>query len=218
MLQTDTQRDAMWFAARAGRATASRFKDVLAKRKDGKGYLQTRADYLVDVVTERLTGEPVGHVTTTAMTWGSDLEPIAKLSYEEYIRVGVDETGFWTHDDLMAGASPDGLVNWDGLVEIKCPWNSANHIATWRSGMPEDHMPQVQGQLWITGREWCDFVSFDPRMPGPLKLYVQRIERDDAYIAALEAEVRLFLGEVDAMVASLMLKANEIEESNRVRA
>ena len=79
-------------------------------------------------------------------------------------------------------------------------------------------MPQVQGQLWITGREWCDFVSFDPRMPGPLKLYVQRIERDDAYIAALEAEVRLFLGEVDAMVASLMLKANEIEESNRVRA
>ena len=216
-LSTDVQRDGAWFAARAGRATASRFKDVLAKLKNGAP-AAARQNYLMDVVTERLTGSPVTHFTTTAMTWGTDLEEIAKVAYADYIRVGVDETGFWTHDTMMAGDSPDGLVNWEGLVEIKCPFNSANHVATWRDGMPDEHMAQIQGQLWITGRDWCDFVSFDPRMPGALRLYVQRIERDDDYIASLETEVRSFLTDVDAMVSSLMNKAQLIEESNHVRA
>lgn len=216
-LSTDAQRDAAWFAARAGRATASRFKHVIAKLKNGQP-AAARGDYLMEVVTERLTGTPSQHFTTTAMQWGTDLEDIAKSAYAEYIRVGVDETGFWSHDELMAGASPDGLVNWDGLVEIKCPFNSTVHVGTWRDGMPPEHMAQIQGQLWITGRDWCDFVSFDSRMPGALRLYVERIQRDDAYIASLEAEVRSFLADVDAMVASLLSKSQSIEESNRVRA
>lgn len=217
MQQTEEQQDAVWFAARTGKATASRFKDVLAKLKNGQPGAD-RQNYLIDVVTERLTGDPVQHFTTAAMQWGIDLEPLARKAYEDYVRVGVDPTGFWAHDELAAGASPDGLVNWDGLVEIKCPFNSARHIQTWRDGMPSEHMPQVQGQLWITGRDWCDFVSFDPRMPGALKLYVERIERNDEFIKGLEAEVRLFLADVDAMVASLLQKSQSIEESNRVRA
>jgi len=204
MQETDEQGSIEWFAKRAGRATASRFKDALAKLKNGQP-AKDRQNYLMEVVTERLTGQPVAHFSNAAMQWGTDMEPLARETYSLQTGRDVERCGFFAHDELMSGASPDGLIEWDGVLEIKCPFNSINHIATLRGGMPEEHMAQVQGEMWFTGRDWCDFVSFDPRMPPKLKLYVQRIPRDDAFISGLETEVRAFLAEVDTIVAELML-------------
>jgi putative phage-type endonuclease len=201
ILETDTQRDADWYAARLGKATASRFKDAIAALKSGAP-AQAQRDYVTELVVERLTGQRVQKYVTAAMQWG-DHEPEARTAYERITGRIVEETGFVAHDTLMAGCSPDGLVDWDGLIEIKCPYSSANHIETLLNGMPAEHIPQVQGQMWITGREWCDFVSYDPRMPEALQLHVQRIQRDEAFIADLERRVTSFLAEVGTQVEAL---------------
>lgn len=203
---TDEQRTAEWFQARVGKATASRFKDVMAKLKNGSP-AAARINYLVDIATERLTKSATPHYTNSAMQWGVTHEAGARILYEQRRQLQVEETGFIHHAELDAGASPDGLVDWDGLIEIKCPYNSSVHVMTWMDGMPEDHIAQVQGQLWITGRQWCDYVSFDPRMPDRLQLYVERIERNDSFIAGLETEICKFLIDVDSMVAKLMEKS-----------
>jgi putative phage-type endonuclease len=202
ILETDTQRDADWYAARLGKATASRFKDAIAALKSGAP-AQAQRDYLTELVVERLTQQPIQRFQNAAMTWGTEQEPAARAAYERVTGRIVEETGFVAHDTLMAGCSPDGLVDWDGLIEIKCPYSSANHIETLLNGMPADHIPQVQGQLWITGREWCDFVSYDPRMPAELQLHVQRIQRDPSFIADLEAKVTSFLQQVGNQVEAL---------------
>ena len=137
------------------------------------------------------------------MRWGTEQEAAARAAYERVTGISVEETGFVAHDTLMAGCSPDGLADWDGLIEIKCPFNTGVHIDTLLNGMPAEHAPQVQGQMWITGRQWCDFVSYDPRMPAELQLYVQRINRDPAFIADLERQVSEFLAEVGAQVEAL---------------
>jgi putative phage-type endonuclease len=202
ILETDTQRDADWYAARLGKATASRFKDAIAALKSGAP-AQAQRDYLTELVVERLTQQPIQRFQNAAMTWGTEQESAARAAYERVTGRIVEETGFVAHDTLMAGCSPDGLVDWDGLIEIKCPWNTANHIETLLNGMPAEHIPQVQGQLWITGREWCDFVSYDPRMPEALQLHVQRIQRDEAFIADLEARITSFLQQVGTQVEAL---------------
>jgi hypothetical protein len=199
------QRSAEWFAARLGCATASKFRAVVSKLKSGKP-AQARVDYAIELVTERLSGQPTPHFTTAAMQRGVDLEPAARIEYEFKKRIEVLETGFLRHPSLMTGASPDGLVGADGLIEIKVP-TSTVHVETWLNGMPDDHIAQVQGQLWITGRAWCDFVSFDDRLPKELQLYVQRVERDDVFIANLDLEVRQFLAEVDDLERQLREKA-----------
>jgi predicted phage-related endonuclease len=165
--------------------------------------MQAQLDYLTELVVERLTGQRVQKFATAAMQWGEDCEPAARAAYERTTGISVEETGFVAHDTLLAGCSPDGLVDWDGLIEIKCPYNSAVHIETLLQGMPADHIPQVQGQMWITGRQWCDFVSYDPRMPEPLQLHVQRIQRDPGFIADLEAKVTSFLQQVGTQVEAL---------------
>jgi hypothetical protein len=137
------------------------------------------------------------------MLWGTEQEAAARAAYEQRTGIEVEETGFVAHDVLYAGCSPDGLVDWDGLIEIKCPYNSAVHIETLLGGMPADHMAQVQGQMWITGRQWCDFVSYDPRMPEPLQLYVQRIHADPKAIADLAFGISAFLKEVGEKVEAL---------------
>lgn len=202
IILTETQRDGAWLQARCGLATASRFKDILARTKSGPA--AARRNYLVELATERMTKQASNGFVSAAMQWGTEQETPAKIIYAQQMDVEIDETGFVRHDVLMAGASPDGLVDWDGLVEIKCPYQSANHIETWLFGMPTEHMAQIQGQLWITGRQWADFVSYDCRMPEDLQLYVQRIPRDDAYIASLQEQVASFLGEVDGLVTTLM--------------
>lgn len=193
-----------WFAERCGFATASRFKDVLAKVKSGEA--AGRRNYRAQIVCERLTGRPAESYTNAAMEWGTATEPVARMAYEARTGNIVIETGFIKHASILAGASPDGLVGDDGMTEFKCP-NTATHIDTLLKGMSPDHMPQVQGQMWITGRQWVDFVSFDPRLPERMQLHIQRIERDAEYIKALEAEVIAFLSEVFDTIEQLEKKA-----------
>lgn len=193
-----------WFAARCGRATASRFSDVLAAIKVGEA--AARRNYKAQLVCERMTGVPAEAFESAAMKWGTEQEPFARMAYEAKTGEIVEETGFIAHPEMMAGASPDGLIGTDGGFECKCP-NTATHIDTLLKGMPAEHLPQVQGCMWITGRKWWDFVSYDPRLPERLQLYVQRVERDNDYIATLEVSVSRFLIEVDELVSQLERKA-----------
>ena len=189
-----------WLMARCGMVTASRFKDVLAKLKNGTP-AKVRQDYLWEVVVERLTGRPIVHYVNAAMERGTELEPLGRMAYEARTGRMVAETGFLHHNGIQfVGGSPDGLLDDDGGIEIKCPYNSAIHLATVLEGMPADHVPQVQGLMWITGRQWWDFVSYDDRLPAPLDIYVQRVPRDDAFCKTLEAEVIVFLREVETLL------------------
>lgn len=189
-----------WFAERCGYATASRFKDVLAKIKTGEA--ADRKNYRAQLVCERLTGKPASSYSNAAMEWGTQTEPLARMAYEAFTGFLVVEVGFRKHETLMAGASPDGEIEEHGLLEIKCP-NTATHIECLLNGLPAGHMPQIQGQLWITGRQWADFVSFDPRLPEKLQMHVQRVPRDDIYIKQLEQQVIGFLQEVETTVKRL---------------
>lgn len=190
-----------WFAARCGRVTASRIKDVLAKIKSGEAAV--RKNYKAQIVVERLTGIAQETYTNAAMLYGTESEPQARAAYTFRTDNEVTEVGFIAHPTLLAGCSPDGLIGEDGGLEIKCPFQSAVHIETLLNGIPPEHIAQIQGSLWITGRQWWDFVSFDGRMPAHLQLYVKRVERDDKYIAMLETEVLTFLDEVSEVVEKL---------------
>jgi len=197
------QRTDEWFTARLGRATASRAADILAKIKSGEA--ATRRQYRAQLVVERLVGKPYEHYVNEAMQHGIDQEPFAIMSYEAATGNIVQPVGFIQHPELMAGASPDGEIGEDGLLEAKCP-TTAEHIDALLNGMSPKHSPQVQFQMWITGRAYVQFVSYDPRMPERMQLYVQRVRRDDKYISMLEVEVRKFLGEVDKTIAELEAK------------
>ena len=196
------QRTDEWYKARLGKVTASRVADVLAKTKTGVS--ASRANYLTELVVERLTGSPTETFMNDAMQWGTDTEPQARMAYEAYKNVLVDEEGFIDHPTIANfGCSPDGLVGEEGLIEIKCP-NSKTAVETLIAGKaPSKYIPQMQTQMSVTCRKWCDFVSFDPRLPEDLQLFVIRVERDDEYIANLEKEVSAFLQEVDETVTKL---------------
>jgi predicted phage-related endonuclease len=143
------------------------------------------------------------------MQWGTDQEPFARIKYEEKFDLFVEQIAFVKHPTIeFFGASPDGLVGADGMLEIKCP-NSKTHIKYLNDGKPPSkYIPQMQCQMAVTGRKWCDFVSFDPRMPDGLDFFVVRLERDEEYIKAMEAEVQQFLNEVDAELSQLRKKLN----------
>lgn len=197
-----------WFLDRCGRATASEFSSVLAK---GEG--KTRAKYLRRVVTERLTGKPTETYRNGHMDRGTEQEPLARLAYEAATGEPVELVGFIKHPLIMAGASPDGLVGHDGGAELKCVIPTVQ-LDTWLGGdYPSEHRAQVQGNLWITGRDWWDFCSYSPDMPAHLRLYRFRVRRDERYIATLEAEVRKFLEEVDALCDRLMRMRMTLEEA-----
>ncbi|MBB3808793.1 lambda exonuclease family protein [Pseudochelatococcus contaminans] len=191
-----------WHQIRLGKVTASRVADVTARTKSG--YSASRANYAAELIVQRLTGNPTESYTNAAMQWGTDMEPDARVAYEFYAGVDVAQIGFVDHPTIAAsGASPDGLVGDDGLVEIKCP-NTATHLETLTTQkVASKYVTQMQWQMAATGRQWCDFVSYDPRLPEHLRLFVKRVPRDDALISELEAEVIAFLKEVDDRVASL---------------
>ena len=192
-----------WLAMRAGKVTASRIGDVMGKIKTGEA--ASRRDYKSQIVAEILTGTPQGETfINDAMRWGTEQEPYARAAYEIQTGQMVDQVGFVDHPTISrAGCSPDGLVCCDGLVEIKCP-KTATHLSCLMDGtVPTQYQPQMLFQLACTGRQWCDFVSFDPRLPEDLQLFVIRFNRDQARIDAMEAEVMAFLGEVDTILASL---------------
>jgi hypothetical protein len=187
--------------ARAGLATASRFKDIMSKVKSGES--AGRRNYKMQLVTERLTGLPCETYQNAAMIYGTETEPLARTAYESKTGVIVEEQGFIAHFALDCGVSPDGIISDDGGLEIKAPFSSTIHVETILNGMPSEHKAQIYGALWITGRKWWDFVSFDPRLPENLQLYIQRIERDEAYIENLETEVLKFLEEVKELELKL---------------
>lgn len=191
-----------WHAIRCGKVTASRVADVVARTKTGWG--ASRANYAAELIAERLTGTVAEGFTNAAMQWGSQTEPDARRAYSFRTDVDVVEVGFVLHPTIeFAGASPDGFVDADGLVEIKCP-NTATHIETLLGAtVPAKYLTQMQWQMACSGRRWCDFVSFDPRMPEAMRLFVQRVHRDDGRIAELEQEVSAFLDEVEKKVSDL---------------
>ena len=207
MIEMMDQGSDAWFEARIGKVTASRVADVIAKTKTG--YSASRDNYMAQLVCERLTGQKGESFTNAAMQHGTDTEPLARAAYEAYADVLVDEVGFVPHPSIiMAGASPDGLVGDDGLLEIKCP-NTATHIETLLSQtVPSKYNTQMQFQLACTGRSWCDFVSFDNRLPQELQLFVKRVPRDDLFIKQAEAEIVRFLNELDIKIAQLMKVKN----------
>ena len=199
------QRTDEWFAARLGKVTASKIADVVAKTKTG--YSTSRENYMAQLICERLTGMKADSYSNAAMEWGTQNEPFARAQYELVTNQLVREVGFVDHPYIpMAGASPDGLIGDDGLVEIKCP-NTATHFDTLLSdAIPSKYLYQMQWQMACTGRQWNDFVSFDPRAPEGLKYYCKRLERSDTVIAMLQNEVSKFLDDLQRNINILETK------------
>jgi putative phage-type endonuclease len=191
-----------WRQQRLGKVTASRMADVIARTKNGYG--ASRANYLAELVAERLTGVPAEHFQSAAMIWGTEKEADARIAYSFYSNAEIELVGFVPHPTIaMSGCSPDGFVGVDGLVELKCP-NTATMIDLLRGGtIPDKYICQMFWQMACTGRQFCDFVSYDPRLPPHMQLFVQRIQRDNRLIKGLEAEVIKFLAELDATIADL---------------
>lgn len=197
------QRSPEWFTARLGKVTASKINDVMATLKSGKE-AAGRKDYRAQLVVERLTGQPVECYVNGAMAWGTEHEQDARASYEFITGNTVEEVGFIDHPTIpMSGASPDGLIGEDGLTEIKCP-NTATHIGYLLSGKaPAKHIKQMQWQMECTGRNWCDFVSYDPRMPIDLQLFIVRVERDEELTIDIVAAVESLLIEAEQVINDL---------------
>ena len=183
------QGSADWLALRAGRVTASNFGKVLA---GGQG--KTRRAYMLQLVAERLTGEPAETYTNAAMEWGTQTEPLARALYEWETDRLVEEVTITLEGDYIA-ASPDGLVG-EGGLEIKCPNTSTHLDYLLRGELPAQYRPQVQGCMWVHRAPWWDFMSFDPRLPPASQAFILRVERDEEYIESLAGSVRAFVGEM----------------------
>lgn len=210
MTENIEQRSDEWHAARCGGLGASQLADALSKSRDGKGPGSTSLNLRAKLVVERLTGIQEDGFKSAAMQHGIDNEEAARLAYEARTGSFVVEAGLYRHPAIDGThASPDGLVGEDGLVEIKCP-SSGTHIDTIKSGkIPTKYLYQMQWQMRCTDRQWCDFVSFDPRMPENLRLFVRRVHRDNAQIETLEAGVREFLKGVTDDVKALQEMAGD---------
>lgn len=195
-----------WITARLGKVSASRIADMTATTKNG--YSISRANYAAELIVERLTGASgASGYTNAAMEWGTMQEPAARAMYEFISDMTVTRVGLVLHPAIeMSCASPDGLAGEDGLIEIKCP-NTATQIETLLSEkIPEKYVKQMQWQMACTGRAWCDFVSFDPRLPVEMQIFIARLKRDDLMVAALENETRKFLDEINSTISALTSK------------
>lgn len=199
-----------WFEARCGAVTSSRVADAIAilKRKEGEAAVRRNLRY--QIVGERLTGLHADSYVSPAMEWGVENEPLARTAYELFTGEDVKLIGYVLHDSIeYAGASPDGLVGTDGMIEAKCP-NTITHLGYLVGDVvPDEYKPQMLWQMACTGRKWVDFVSFDPRLPEKHQLFGRRFHRDEAEILRMESEVVKFLSEVDAMIAKLPRSASE---------
>ena len=202
------QRTEEWFQQRLGKVTASRISDVIAKTKTGVS--TSRQNYLVQLVSERLTGKKGDSFVNQAMLDGIERESAARAIYMLNRDVSVTEVGFFDHPVIKnSGASPDGAVNaeeegkYAGLIEIKCPIETTHTNTLMSKSVPSKYIPQMQWQLACTGAKWVDFVSYNPNFPMELQLFVARVDRDDTYIGELEAEVIKFLDEVEQTIIKL---------------
>ena len=196
-----------WRKLRLGKVTASRVADVMSKIKSGES--AGRKNYKMDLVVERLTNIPTSSFSNSAMAWGTETEPLARMAYEAFKGVFVNQVAFVEHPNIeWFGCSPDGTIE-DGLIEIKCPNTTSTHIDYLLAGVPPSkYIPQMQTQMACTGAKWCDFVSFDPRLPSELQLFVVRLDRDEAYIHDIEVEVQQFLEEVKQIYSQLKARNN----------
>jgi putative phage-type endonuclease len=201
---TFEQRTPEWLAARTGSVTASRVADVVSKLKNGK-VSASRATYMMELLAEVVTGSAAEHFVSIPMMYGIENEPLARSMYELKRGVEVERIGYVKHASIpRSGASPDGLVGDHGLVEIKVP-NTTTHLGYFIEGVvPEEYKPQMMWQMACTGREWCDFVSYDPRIHEDLGLFIIRFERDEKAIGEMECEVEKFIEELNAMAAKLL--------------
>ena len=202
------QRTEEWFQQRLGKVTASRISDVIAKTKTGVS--TSRQNYLVQLVSERITGKKGDSFVNQAMLDGIEREGAARFLYTEKTFSTVTEVGFFDHPVIKnSGASPDGAVNaeeegkYAGLIEIKCPIETTHTNTLMSKSVPSKYIPQMQWQLACTGAKWVDFVSYNPNFPVELQLFVARVDRDDTYIGELEAEVIKFLDEVEQTIIKL---------------
>lgn len=197
------QRSPEWFAARCGKVTASRLYDVMARTKSG--YAASRQNYMAELICQRLTGKQEEGFTNAAMMRGTELEPVAREMYalNEFDAV-ISEVGLIDHPTITGfAASPDGLVNDDGLVEIKCP-NTWTHLQALKTGAPKrQYLLQMHAQMMCTGRKWCDFVSFDDRLPPELAYFKTRINFDEVLAAEIEQEVVKFLAELETEIQNI---------------
>jgi putative phage-type endonuclease len=193
------QNTAAWFSARTGKLTASRMADAMSFKKDGKPS-EARTKYMMEVVAERLTDTVARHFVTDAMQWGKDQEQHAKDAYFQMTGNAVKPCFFFDHFDIdNFGASPDGLVDQDGLLETKCP-TSSTHIKWVMSGVvPDEHKPQMIAQALCTGRKWIDFVSYDPRIASAKRILILRYTPTQEELETVEQAARKFLAEADAM-------------------
>jgi len=207
-----TQGTAEWALARSGHVTSSRICDVMAKIKSGEA--AARRDYRIQLVAERLTGKPSESGYTNAyMIRGTEQEPFARAAYEMRSDVMVDQVGFVLHEELEhCGCSPDGLVGDDGLLEIKCPKTSTHIGYILDGGIPSEYRLQMLWQMECTGRSWCDFLSYDPRLPENLQLFIRRYERNDERLAEIRKEVVRFNAEVEAVIKNLPFANMDTEE------
>lgn len=199
------QRTDEWFAIRLGKVTASRVHELMARTKSG--YSTSRSNLMAELICERLTGTTAERYSNAAMQWGTDQEAPAKAAYAFMTDLAIEDVGFVPHPTIADfGASPDGLIGDAGLIEVKCP-NTATHIETLLTGgIDGKYITQMQVQMACTGRAWCDFVSYDPRLPVDMQLFVQRVPRDGAMIAEIESEVTAFLAELSAKITQLNAK------------
>ena len=188
-----------WLELRRGKVTASRVADILAKTKTGPS--ASRNNYLIELALQRVTKTIEESYTNAAMEWGTQTEPQARVAYEVKTGNFVDQVAFIDHPTIAGfGCSPDGLVGDSGLIEIKCP-NSATHWSYIKANEPPNkYFIQMQAQMAVTGAKWCDFVSFDPRMPERSQLLIVNVPRDAEYILYMEAEIKQFLNEVQTEV------------------
>lgn len=197
------QRSPEWFAARCGKVTASRLYDVMARTKSG--YAASRQNYMAELICQRLTGKPEEGFTNATMMRGTKLEPVAREMYalNEFDAV-ISEVGLIDHPTIAGfAASPDGLVNDDGLIEIKCP-NTWTHLQTLKTGVPKrQYLLQMHAQMMCTGRKWCDFVSFDDRLPPELAYFKTRINFDEVLAEEIEQEVVKFLTELETEIQNI---------------
>lgn len=213
------QRSEQWFAERAGKITASRMHDVMVERERGefksgprKGQPKPQpkaiTDYAYQLAAERLTGRARKQVKASALAWGQTVEPAAVAAYQAETGVIVTPAGFVTHPKFdFIGASPDFLVGDDGGGEIKSPESSEVHLETLLTGLPPEHIEQIQGGLWVTGRMWWDFVSYHPDFQPDLRIYIQRVERDDEYIARLAEACMQMEADVQSIIEQLQRRA-----------
>ena len=190
-----------WLELRLGKVTASRLSDVIAKGR-GSNPSKTRESYMLQLAAEILTGDAQDGYTNKYMEWGNQCEPQARSMYEFDSGNDVEEIAFVKVDDWF-GVSPDGLVGDDGLIEIKCPKTTTQIERFLKSEFPSEYKAQVQGQLLATGRDWCDFVSFDPRINGEAQYFCIRVGRDEEYIKELGEKIQLFISELKTMLEKL---------------